>query len=208
MHARALPSLVAWTLCILVWFLFNLVIAGIYKNNSIYAVKDGFTHQFGPDALWWLTLIIVFVAWGVWEIGISVSRKAWWGMSDTEIFQVLEKDEGVRRRFAAAARDEAGVTQIGLAGGELGIADADVDVDAEADGDEPDREREVRELLSRPRVMSLVSEQPNIDGVSSLHHRHVSSGMASPVGDGPRSSMDVDQMLSRRFGEVKGGHEL
>jgi phospholipid-translocating ATPase len=155
MHTITYMSAIGWGLSILGWFLFNLVIGAMYKNNVVYDVKQAFIDRFGRNLLWWLVLFLILATVILWEVAESALRKHF-VPTDIDTFQALEKDPEVKKRFEDAVN-----------GKEVISDDEKMKRKAEADAEE--REREVRELLAKPRVMD---EQAH--AVNDLHKRRVS----------------------------------
>jgi phospholipid-translocating ATPase len=105
MHNKTLISLLGFTLSILGWTLWNVILSYLYstKEHLAYAVKGGFIKHFGANGIWWITVAIIIVAVCIWELGIKSLRKTFWPQ-DADVFQVLEKDPVLRKRFMKAAR--------------------------------------------------------------------------------------------------------
>jgi len=58
-----------------------------------------------PNPRWWLVLIFIVLCIAVLEYGVSSLRAAWWP-TDVDIFQELEHDLEVRKRFEEASAME------------------------------------------------------------------------------------------------------
>jgi phospholipid-translocating ATPase len=59
-HHKTVVILAGFFLTIAGWWAWNVSLAKIYTPSAgIYAVRNGFTYTFGPDPVWWLTLVIV-----------------------------------------------------------------------------------------------------------------------------------------------------
>lgn len=227
LHNKSITCLIAMILSIGGWCLWNLILSALYSNNVVYNVRDGVLLRFGRNALWWLTLILIVVACWAFEIGVKCLRMAW-APGDVEVFQELEKDDGVRQRLEIAA---------GLG---MGCCDGD-DEDEDArkkrvqEEEEARREEHVRELLERPRdVMGeggTVRRRQLTDG-NGLGHEHEGGSVGPGSGheeidgrsdviplqdddddhqhhDGKskkpstRRSVDVQELLRRGFGSVR-----
>jgi phospholipid-translocating ATPase len=88
------------------WFLWDVILAARYNpTNKIYYVRDAFFSTFGRSLTWWLTLIIIVMSCMVFELGTDSLRAAFF-TTDEDMFQALEKDPLVKRRFEEAAADE------------------------------------------------------------------------------------------------------
>ena len=141
MHNKTWLSGLGWFLSVGGWFLWTIFLSTVYKPGKtypLYPIKDGFLEFFGHDLLWWMVLALTLAAVVLLEIGISSIRKAFWP-TDTDIFQELQKDKFIKRRFEETIRAEQG-------GGK-------VEMGREKTSMEARREGEIRELLERPRIM-------------------------------------------------------
>jgi len=78
MHNKSVVSAIGITLSVGCWFLWNLTLSSIYKNNVIYDVKGGFLHRFGQSATWWLVLILVVSSCVTFELAVASIRCAYW----------------------------------------------------------------------------------------------------------------------------------
>jgi phospholipid-translocating ATPase len=141
MHNKTWLSGLGWFLSVGGWFLWTIFLSAVYKPGKtypLYPIKDGFLEFFGHDLLWWMVLALTLAAVVLLEIGTSSIRKAFWP-TDTDIFQELQKDKFIKRRFEETIRAEQG-------GGE-------VEMGREKTSMEARREGEIQELLERPRIM-------------------------------------------------------
>lgn len=232
LHNKSITCIVAMFLSIGAWCLWNLILSAIYPKNVIYNVRDGVLRRFGRNALWWLTLILIVVACWAFEIGVKCLRMAW-APGDVEVFQELEKDDGIRERLEFAA------------GWGMDCADGD-DEDEDAkkkqvqeEEEEARREEQVRELLERPRAVmgrgGTVRRRQLSDG-SGFSHEQVGGSVGPSSGhdemdgrsdvlllkedveddhDGKskkppttRRSVDVQELLRRGFGSVRRSLEI
>ena len=50
------------------WAIWNLVLAGVYSNNSVYDVKDGLYKRWGMEVAWWLVLLLVVAEIWLFEL--------------------------------------------------------------------------------------------------------------------------------------------
>lgn len=195
LHNKSITCVIAMTLSIGGWFLWNIILSAVYSNNTIYDVKQGFLQRFGRNALWWLTLILVVIACWAFEIAVKTLRVAW-APSDADVFQELEKDEVCKKRLQAAAA------------GEMLSIDVSTDtyeLEKKRTLEEEDRrEAEVQELLDRPRVM-------NRHGDSTTTHlrKRERSGSAdmSKSGYVELELADLHGGEDDENGKVKGWHE-
>ena len=221
LHNKSITCAVAMFLSIGGWFLWNLILSAVYKDNKIYDVRDGLLHRFGRNALWWLTLILIIAAVWVFEIAVKSLRIAW-APGDVDIFQELEKDEGVRRGLESAAALEMGY--------DGGIGRNWTTEKRTAEEDER-REEDVKELLQRPRANMggegvatvrrrqlsgsgdwgiehgsserLVTFASREEGDARYEELDDDDGKVRKNGASRRRSIDVQEMLRRGFGSVR-----
>lgn len=85
------------------WTLWNVILSATYTNNTVYDVKDGLLERFGRNGVWWLTLILIVMAVWAFEIAVRVFKCVFID-DDVAIFQELEKDPAIKRRFESAAQ--------------------------------------------------------------------------------------------------------
>lgn len=232
LHNKSITCFVAMFLSIGGWCLWNLALSALYPNNVIYNVRDGFLGRFGRNALWWLTLILIVVACWAFEIGVKCLRMAW-APGDVDVFQELEKDDGVRERLEIAAG-------LGMVCGDGDDEDEEARKKRVKEEEEAKREEQVRELLERPRAVmgerATVRRRKLSDG-SRLGHEHeggsVGPGSRHEEMDGKsdmirlkedddddhddderskkpstRRSVDVQELLRRGFGSVRRSLEV
>ncbi|PSK42933.1 hypothetical protein B9Z65_6887 [Elsinoe australis] len=196
-HNKSVMALVANVASIGGWFLWNIILAGVYQDNRQYFVKGGFTGRFGRNPLWWATLGLAVAAVLLFELAVR-SVKAAYFPTDTETFQVLERDLGVRKRFEEAAAME---LQQGWRRGEK---KSSVEIRREEEEEER-RAREVEELINnRPEAVRGLGV--DVGGGRVVERVRTSEERVVVVEDGGgvgRRSTDIQEMLSRRFGKVK-----
>lgn len=197
---KSIMAAIAFVLSVGGWFLWNIILAALYKNNNQYNVKGGFFERFGSSALWWLTLILTVAACLLFEVGIR-ALKATFFPTDVEVFQTLEQDLDARKRF-----EEASAAWL-QAGWQRGTKKSSLELQREVEM-QARREGEVQALLDRPRVMEegrSAQASPNMMPVqSSALQRVQTEEQPILVEDGiGRRSTDIQEMLSRRFGNVQ-----
>jgi phospholipid-translocating ATPase len=142
----------------------------------------------GRSLNWWLCLILIVSSILVFEFGVASLRSAFFPTPE-DIFQALEKDPDVKRRFEEAAADE---LQMGWDRKTNKERDDEEKIrkvvkDAEA-REEERREEAVREMLKN----RMGSER---DGGDRREERGT-VGEAMPEGD-------VDRILSKGYGRVR-----
>ncbi|TVY37406.1 putative phospholipid-transporting ATPase [Lachnellula occidentalis] len=201
MHNKTYITAFGWVISVGGWFMWNILLSITMKikgnkNYLLYPVAKGFLTRFGNNLLWWLVFILALTAVVVLELGISSVRKAFWP-TDTDVFQELQKDALIKKRFEETARGEGDV--------EMGREEREKNsVDAE-------REEDIQKLLERPRVMdgeglvkSPVDAEERTKG-GSLTRRKVSVDVERGVGSGSgttsprmRHSVDIAEVLGGR----------
>ncbi|KAI9831322.1 MAG: hypothetical protein M1819_005096 [Sarea resinae] len=189
LHNKSITCAIALLLSIGGWFLWNVVLSGIYPTNTLYNVKDGLFQRFGTDGLWWLTLVVIVAACLAFEIAVT-SLRATYMPTDVDIFQEYEQDLEIRKRFEEAASEE---LQQGWSRGKKKPS-VEIDTDAE-------REGEIQELLDQPRVME--QDRTPVALPRSISHSHSSISLGSLDRARRRGSADIAEMLSKRFGSVR-----
>jgi phospholipid-translocating ATPase len=180
-HNKTILAVIALVLSVGGWFAWNIMLSAVYKNNVIYNVKMGFLDRFGRNALWWLTLIVIVLSFLLFELAIKALKAAFFP-SDVDLFQVLEQDPILRRRF----EDSASSLQQQLRSRQSHETSLEEEGKAAL---EADREAQVEAILQ--------------DRASNVHHPSTASaGLAeSPKAENTiRKSIDV---FSKGFGSIK-----
>ena len=173
------------------WFLWNIILSVVYEDNYEYDVKGGMLMRFGRNALWWLALVLSVTSCLLFEIGIRALKNAFFP-TDVEVFQELEKDLSVRRRFEEASASEL------QAGWNHGTEKSSLELQREAE-EQMKREGEVQDLLDQPRAMEEARSDVGKSGMVATNER-----MEMEVGH-TRRTTDIHDMLSRRFGSIRRG---
>lgn len=187
-HSKTVTNFIAMFLSIGGWFLWNLILAATYNPTSkIYYVRDAFLSSFGRSATWWLALVLILASVMVFELGTDSLRAAF-ATSDEDVFQALEKDPVVKRRFEEAASAE---LQQGW------------DRKTNKERDQEERVRQVVDELER-------KEEERREGeVKELLRQRVEEVEISPertggrVRDGVGEGEDPHRLLERGFGRVR-----
>lgn len=176
MHYKTWISVLGWFLSVGGWTLWNVILSAIYSSQSstVYAVRAGFLKHFGGSGKWWLVIIGIIDSVLIFEIAVLAIKKIWWP-SDVDIWQVLEKDEVIKRRLAEAAAGEA-------AGIESGAENSQRKWKPTTEEDE---EREITDLINRPRAMmiplTIITTAGSTEGSErGMHSRQHSSDLISP----------------------------
>ena len=174
-HNKSYTCVIAMLGSIGGWTLWNIILSATYKKNTIYDVKDGLFKRFGRNGIWWLTLILIIMSVWAFEVTVRVFKRMCID-DDVAIFQELEKDPAIKRRFQSAAR--VGTTSEATKAGLLSRKPSDQS-DEQAPRspashgharkrtaeEQEARENEVEQLLNRPRVM--FAKSTNDSNVSS-----------------------------------------
>lgn len=194
-----------WIISVGGWWVWTLALSSgvppeAKKNIIPYPLKNNFIHGYGDDLQWWLAIFITLASFVVFELAISSIRKTWWP-TDTDTFQVLQKDPIIKRRFEDTVRNE----EEGSRSAEMGKEKTSTDVQ---------REGEIQELLDRPRVMEgegaasdvhvgrsasghLTRRKFSVDISRSEDHIEMTSPR-SAVLPKTRHSVDIAEILGRR----------
>ncbi len=197
MHSKSILAFISLLLSIGGWFLWNIILSAIYNpKNKIYHVLDSFFDTFGKSGLWWFTLILIILSAVVFEFGVSSLRTAWF-QTDADMFQALEQDLNIRKRFEEAAAMELRQGWEERAPKKKSSFELrrEEEVERREHEEQEKREAEVREILrSRPDgpISPVAVEQSK---------RMSTQDVIDEVG---RTSMDLSEMLNRRFGGVRG----
>ncbi|KAI9886346.1 MAG: triosephosphate isomerase [Watsoniomyces obsoletus] len=221
MHNKSIMAAISFVVSIGGWFLWNILLSLIYSYNAIYDVKGRFLRRFGQNVLWWLVLILIVLACMVFEVGVASLRSAWFPTDvrqsplpqrictsdekQVDLFHEYEQDLESRKRFEEAASSEL------QQGWQRGHKRPSIEMR---------REKEVQALLDRPRVMEEGRTTTTTTTMNSpvLHLRSsvADSGQAgSPIttmradtdtgtgGTEQRPSIEIQEMLTQRFGSIK-----
>jgi len=190
MHSKTVVVAISVICSVGGWFLWNIILSAAYNPTSkIYYVRNSFFNTFGRSLAWWLTLILIVCSVLIFEIGTSTLRSVFF-TTDVDIFQALEKDPLVKRRFEEAASME---LQQGWDRENSKRKRTSEEIRREEEElrkneEEERREGEVKELL-RNRV-----EELDVGGDGTA---------ADDAGPNRRRSENVEEMLKRGFGRVR-----
>lgn len=92
---------------------------------------------------WWITGLVTFTAFVIFELGVAIIRKTFWPV-DTDVFQELEKDKALKRRFEISCRD--------VLSGTKGATEGEILGEQEKGGEEWEKKRledDMSQLLHR-----------------------------------------------------------
>lgn len=216
-HNKSITSVIAIVVSIGGWFLWCILLSVTYHSNTEYVVKSALLSSFGRTLLWWLVLFLTVSTTLLFEITISTLR-ATFIPTDVDVFQALEKDIDIKKRFEEASAEELRV------GWDRGTKKSSFEILREQEA-ERERERQVEELLARRQEMDdedngegrkenshaeqqgptglmkrRRSEPLNEHSDSSQTARKGSSTTGSVVG---RKSLEVAELFSKGFGSIK-----
>lgn len=183
-HSKTATNAAALLISIGGWFLWNMILASAYPLGApIYPVRAAFFTTFGRSLPWWLTLLLILTSIHVLEFAASSLRAAFLP-TDEDVFQALEKDPDVKRRFEEAAAEELQLGWDRATNGEKRREDAVRGVvDLMRRKQEDYREEQVREMLR------------NREG----REREAGRGTIGEEMGGE----EVDRILSRGYGHVR-----
>ncbi|KAJ5619694.1 hypothetical protein N7510_003678 [Penicillium lagena] len=227
-HNKTYLSLIVIIISVGGWFLWNLILSQRYKLSSgkgVYDVPGNFIHESGHNLLFWVVWLCAVIACLLFELTVSTLRALFFP-NDVDLFQEMEQDLDIRKRFEEAAAPELQQSwNHGTKKSSLEIALEAEEMDA--------REQQVQELLARRRSTvdtKLVTQEIELDGYTSAAsngHNDTAPG-ATPDGyfnrrastatgvelepvspiDGPstrRRSVEIHELFSKGFGAVRKG---
>lgn len=176
-----------------------MILSQTYADNKIYFVRDAFLYGFGRNLLWWLTLLLILTACIVFELVVASGRAGLFP-TDVDVFQELEQDLGIRKRFEEAAAMEM------QQGWDRGKKKSSLEIEVEQ-AEQLRREGLVQEMLDN-RPMDDFDENRR---KPSFTRRGTGLSGLSGNGNGEegvkRRSTDIERMLRRGFGTIRREHE-
>jgi len=129
--------------------------------------------------LWWFTLVIIVAAVVVWELAVASLRAAWFP-TDVDVFQQLEHDLVIKKRFEEAAAMEL------QQGWDRGKKKSSLEIKRE-EVEQEVREAQIEQMLeNRPQTLP----------------QQLDSAVEGKVKDGnvkTRKSLDIQELLNWRF---------
>jgi phospholipid-translocating ATPase len=213
LHNKSVAAAIAIFLSVGGWWLWNLLLSVLYPDtNPIYNVNRALLDRFGRNLLWWITLLLIVLAVCVLEFSIKAISATMFP-SDVDIFQGLEQDREVRKRFEEAAAD------LLQQGWDRGTKKSSLELAQDAAA-QVEREADVQQLLDKPRIHtderklwlrrrhSAAGNNDDAGGkdIKAIPVRATEEG--TEMGEVPRKSIDVAELFSKGFGAVKKGPEL
>lgn len=211
-HNKTYLSLAVIIISISGWFLWNMILSQRYKlsaGKGVYDVPNNFIHGAGHNLLFWAVLLICVAAVLLFELTVNTLLVLFFP-TDVDIFQEMEKDLDIRKRFEEAAASEL------QQGWNHGQKKSNFEIARKADEMDA-RERQVQDLLSRPRVMADVkpaTEEVELEDYSSVSARNSNSHSGpNALVDRPqeassarRRSIEIQELFSKGFGTIRKGH--
>jgi phospholipid-translocating ATPase len=137
--------------------------------------------------------VLILLAVFVFELSVKSGKAAWW-TTDEHVFQALEKDPLVKRRFeeAAAGELQAGWDRKGSKEGSAGELEGGRHAETEQ-VQQREMEREREERRREGEITDLIRNRVDGAGDAGLQDH----------GSGGGGGGDVNRILSRGFGDVK-----
>ncbi|KAK5287918.1 drs2 neo1 protein [Exophiala xenobiotica] len=204
LHNKSMAAAIAIFLSVGGWCLWNLILGLIYRQEDpVYNVNHGLLNRFGRNLLWWLTLLLIILVICLFEVTIKTIKAAIWP-TDVDIFQRLEQDIEVRKRFEEAAAD------LLQQGWDRGTKKSSLEL-AREEAIQAEREAHVQALLDRPRDMNRRKRFVRENSAMDVKHVHVQEREEpQEMEQVPRKSLDVGELFSKGFGAVRRGtmHDL
>ncbi|KAB5545865.1 hypothetical protein GE09DRAFT_1132712 [Coniochaeta sp. 2T2.1] len=120
-HHKTIIILGSFLITVAGWWAWQFFLSGAYSTGEVspYAVKHGFTSTFGPDWMWWLTLVVVLGALATGELAYRALQRSLRAMKiwkkraaeertaeelDVETWQEMEKYAEVGDMLRSQAR--------------------------------------------------------------------------------------------------------
>ncbi|KAH8704128.1 putative phospholipid-transporting ATPase [Talaromyces proteolyticus] len=209
-HNKTILSGIVLFLSIGGWFLWNMILSTRYNDaksgKSIYDVQGNFLTRIGRSLDFWAVLFLIVASVLLFETMVSTIRAILFP-NDVDIFQELEKDPAIKRRFEEAAASEL------QQGWDRGKKQSSFELERE-EAEESAREKEVHDYLNRRRDQKpdVTGEEDGTDIQDTMVMRTNNDdatdeemGMISPGGS-RRKSHDIHELFSKGFGSIKKGH--
>ncbi|CAI8510181.1 unnamed protein product [Pichia kudriavzevii] len=107
MHTITKVSIISAGVSIGGWILWCMLLVGLYKTklSTIYYVEHGLFEHFGKDFTFWASILILTVV-GIWIDLIFYLVSHLFYTTETEKYQILEKDERLQKRFEIESYNE------------------------------------------------------------------------------------------------------
>lgn len=107
MHSISKISIIAWCVSVFGWAIWCMILVVLYKtkDNTIFYVSNGLFQHFGKDPLFWLTIINLTVIGLLIDLIFRIVKRIF-KFTKSEEFQILERDDSLRRKFEINSYDE------------------------------------------------------------------------------------------------------
>jgi phospholipid-translocating ATPase len=202
-HYKTIVSAIVLFLSIGGWFLWNMILSSRYNDaksgKSIYDVRGNFLTRIGRSLNFWAVLFLIVAAVLLFETTVTLFRQYFFP-TDVDIFQQLEKDPAIKRRFEEAAASEL------QQGWDRDSSKVKSSLEIARDEEEQlAREWEVNEYLNRPRN----DDHHHILNAGGGHGGGIDEEAAIPRSNSiasRRKSHDIHDLFSKGFGTIKRGH--
>lgn len=206
-HNKSILAAIVMFISIGGWFLWNIILSTRYNDassgKSIYDVQGNFLKRVGRYLNFWVVLLLIVSAVLLFEITVSTIRGILFP-TDVDVFQELEHDLEIRRRFEEAAASEL------QQGWDYGKKKSSFEM-YRKETEQAARKKEVHDLLNRPRDdRDGAKDETEMHEVVLNRDEDVeATGVAtSPVSESRRRSHDIHDLFSKGFGAIKRGQEL
>ncbi|KIV93301.1 hypothetical protein PV10_04526 [Exophiala mesophila] len=220
LHNKSVTAIIAIVLSVGGWWLWNFILTATYDpTDEIYYVRRSLLVGFGRNLLWWLVLILTVLSVCVFEFVIKAIHVKFFP-NDVYVFQALEKDPEVKRRFEEASAD------LLQQGWNRSPEEQSTMNTEDAMKEQREREAQVQELLDKRQNMK--DKRPWLkmrnstagSGKDGIFRRKQSQQDSSRAGDGEagaemtdishqqRPVVESEDPFSKGFGAVRKGQEL
>lgn len=213
LHNKSITAAIAIFLSVGGWWLWNFILTATYDpEDEIYYVRRALLVGFGRNLLWWLVLILTVLSVCVFEFVIKAIHVKFFP-NDVIVFQALEKDPEVRKRFEEASADL-------LQQGWDRTAKQSTTETEEATSEQREREAQVQELLDKRRNMKekrpwLKMRNSTAGSGKNSTFRQTQGPSAADVETGAEMEdishqrpVESEDPFSKGFGAVRKGQEL
>ncbi|KAG7879865.1 hypothetical protein KL905_001358 [Ogataea polymorpha] len=106
MHSITKLSLISFCVSVFGWLLWCMLLVGLYKrkDSTIYYVSHGLFEHFGKDITFWASILVLIVVGLSIDMLFHLVKVSLWP-TDTDAFQVLEKNNRLRKQMELNAFD-------------------------------------------------------------------------------------------------------